>query len=287
MHPAAVPAAGPPVPPLAASLATVDAAVSCVHIRSGTRGEPGWVRCANALRGPELFDRWRADLAGQLAEHHGPVAEQVPAGYVLQWYLGVPGYLGGMTFHHVRRVPSLAPEDVAFRLASGTFHVEGIAVLGRRFWCLPGDPDAGSPDATAVADEDALAGVLRAEVAAHAERFLQVYGPRVRFGRRTLWGAATDALDAALWVAGREHGAEASGVLDAGLVLPERIAPFTSGSTLHRIVDDAGRSQWTRQRESCCFHYKLAGVERPCVTCPRLSDADRASILAASTAEAD
>ncbi len=285
MHSTAVPAAGPPVPPLAASLATVDAAVSCVHIRSGTRGEPGWVRCTDALRGPELFYRWRADLARRLAEHHGPVAEQVPAGYVLQWYLGVPGCLGGMTFHHVRRVPSLAPEDVAFRLASGSSHVEGIAVLGRRFWCLADDPDAGSPDATAVADEDALAGVLRAEVAAHAERFLQVYGPTVRFGRRTLWGAATDALDAALWVAGREQGAEASGVLDARLVLPGRIAPFTSGSTLRKIVDDAGRSQWTRQRESCCFHYKLAGVERPCVTCPRLSDADRASVLAGSTPE--
>ncbi|MFC7612562.1 (2Fe-2S)-binding protein [Actinokineospora soli] len=92
-----------------------------------------------------------------------------------------------------------------------------------------------------------------------------MFGPQSRFGRRTLWAAATDALDSSLWQAGRYGGDEGAGVLDAALALGSGEKPLTSGSTLR-----PGPDGWTRRRESCCFHYLLEAGEGECGTCPRL-----------------
>jgi FhuF 2Fe-2S C-terminal domain len=225
----------------------------------------GWVSCARLLAEPAGFDRWRAGLASWLTDQYGEAPDRTTAGYVMNWYMFVPGYLAALLFHHERRVPSLRPADLAFTVAAPRPHPESIAVLRPTFACLPDDPAAGTPEATVVADEQALAAVLRGRYIAHATRFVAAYGPTVRFGRHTLWAAATDALDSSLWYAGRYGGDEAAGVLDAGLVLAERFAPLTSASTL-RTED----GEWTRRRESCCFHYLLDAGQGICATCPRL-----------------
>ena len=237
----------------------------------------GWTTCEQALSDPASFTRWRAAVATQLAEQHTDVPEQTTAAYVLLRYLGVSSHLGAMLFHSARRVPSLQPQHVAFRLDEG--RVEEVALRPGRFWCLPGDPDAGHPDATALPDEVALGAVLRCEVVSHAHRFLHVYGPMVRFGRRTLWAAVTDVLDIALLLAGRAFGSDRAGAADARLVLAERVEPLTSASTTCEVIDEQGRTHWTRRRGSCCFYYALSGAEHPCATCPRTDDAQRARIL--------
>jgi hypothetical protein len=259
--------------PLAASISAADRAVDWMSFR--LLDEPGgdWTCCEQALSEPAFFDRWRACVAQRLAEVHSEVPDRTTAGYVLQWYLGVPAYLGAMLFHSARRVPSLQPRQLAFRIDPGW--VQEVGLRPGRFWCLPGDQDAGHPDATEVPDEAALGGVLRREVVAHATRFLRVYGPMVRFGRRTLWAAVTDVLDTALLLAGTSFGSGQAGVADAHLVLAERTEPLTSASTTCAITDELGRTHWTRRRGSCCFYYALPGVERPCATCPRVDDAER------------
>ncbi|MCP2262274.1 FhuF 2Fe-2S C-terminal domain-containing protein [Streptoalloteichus tenebrarius] len=236
-----------------------------------------WVRCADLLAEPARFGEWRARLGEWLVAHHdvSEAPERTTAGYVLAWYLQVPALLGATLFHTERRVPSLRPEDLAFRLAEGRPHPDGIALLDRGFACLPDDPAAGVPGSTVVADEQALAALLRARYVGHAARFVAAFGPTVRFGRRMLWAAATDALDNSAWLAGRVLHDEGGGVANAALLLPEAVAPLTSGSTLCAVTDASGRTAWTRRRESCCFHYVLPGAEA-CVTCPRVTDEERA-----------
>jgi len=236
-----------------------------------------WHRCERVLRDPDFFAAWRATLAARLSEQYGEVPERTSAGYVLQWYLGVPAHVGAMLFHFARRVPSLEPRRLAFRLEPAC--VEAVALRPGTFWCLPGDLDAAHPDAIVVADDVELGRVLRLQVVGHAARFLGVFGPTVRFGRHTLWAAVTDVIDAGLLRAGRARGDEAAGAADARLVLAERFAPLTSASTAHTVTDEHGCTHWTRQRGSCCFHYALPGAPKACVTCPRVDDAERVGIL--------
>ncbi len=270
--------------PLAGSMAGVDRAVDWMAwrmIEGDSTGE-GWSCCEQVLRVPDFFTCWRATIAGRLAQLHDglterDVPERTPAGYVLQWYLGIPGYTGSMLFHHARRVPALEPRRLAFRLEPAW--VDTIGLRPGTFWCLPEDPDREHPDAVIVPDEVALAAVLRRQLVAHAGCFLRVYGPTVRFGRRTLWAAVTDVLDTGLLLAGRSRGDDEAGVADARLVLAEHYEPMTSASTTRQVVDEHGRAHWTRQRGSCCFYYALPDVAQPCATCPRVDDAERARIL--------
>ncbi|MEO7193324.1 MAG: (2Fe-2S)-binding protein [Pseudonocardiaceae bacterium] len=279
--------------PLAASVAVVDRAVTLLSFRmldaapsgrpSSQRQSSSWIGCDHALRDPHFFARWRAKVAQRLAEQYAHVAEKtyVPdkttAGYVLQWYLVIPSYLGGLLFHSARRVPALSPRQLSFRLDAA--ELREVALRSGRFWCLPGDPDASHPDAMPVPNEATLGAVLRRQVIAHATRFLAVYHPQVRFGRRTQWAAVTDALDRSLLLAGRSFGSPRSGADDARLVLADGEDPLTSASTICQITDEHGHTHWTRRRGSCCFLYAVPGIERPCTTCPRVSDAERVRIV--------
>lgn len=285
--------------PLAASVTAVDRAVKLLSFRVLGADRPddplagNWIECDQALSDSTFFSRWRGKVERWLtAQHEVPAQATVPAkttgGYVLQWYLIVPTYVGALLFHSARRVPALAPEYLRFRLDSAT--LREVALRPGRFWCLPSDPDAGHPDAVPVSDDAALGKVLRDQVIAHASRFLAVYGPQVRFGRRTKWATVTDVLDSGLLLAGRAFGSPQAGAADARLVLgsgedsanpsPYKppYKPLTSASTICELTDDRGRTHWTRRRGSCCFLYALPGVERPCASCPRLGAADRARI---------
>ncbi len=251
---------------LAASVSRASSRQVRMSLRVGLpEDEAGWVNCGRLLSDSAGFASWRSSLAGWLDATYGAAPERTTGGYVMTWYLAVPGYLAALLFHHERRVPSLRPEQLAFRMARPRPHPESIAVLDTRFVCLPDDPAAGTPAATVVPDERALAAVLRGRFTAHAARFIATFAPTVRFGRHTLWAAATDALDDSMLLAGRYGGDEGAGVLDAALLLPSRLGPLTSGSTMRPCGGG-----WTRRRESCCFHYLLEHGKGPCSTCPRV-----------------
>ncbi|MGH3788680.1 MAG: (2Fe-2S)-binding protein [Pseudonocardiaceae bacterium] len=245
-----------------------------------------WMTCDHVLANPSFFKQWRITAAQRLAERHTcldqpiDVPEKTAAGYVMQWYLVIPTYLGAVVFHSARRVPSLAPDQLGFRLdPAAEPELQEVALSPGRFWCLPGDPDVKHPDAIAVPDEAALGAVLRREVIAHATRFLAVYDPQVRFGHRTQWATVTDVLDSGLLLAGRSFGSPQAGASDARLVLADGEKPLTSASTICEVTDERGRTHWTRRRGSCCFLYALPGIERPCASCPRVSAAERVRIF--------
>lgn len=263
-------------PALVASIKRVNHLLFGVkHLRFGSPAASGatrgWHRCDELLSDPRGFAAWHAELKGWLTDQYDQAPDRTAAGYIRAWYLQVPGFLAAVLFHHERRVPSLRPQDLSLEIASdGRPHPVTIALNAEGFACLPDDPAAGTPEATVVESEHALAALLRARFAGHAARFAAVYRPPVRFGPHTIWGAATDALDISLWNAGRFGGDEGAGVADAALVLPTPIAPFTSGSTLHTRCDADGHPAWTRRKEACCFHYLIDGDKGPCGTCPRV-----------------
>src|ERR1044072_7120421 len=154
-------------------LAESVARASSPQVRTSLRvgqpdGEPGWVNCGWLLSDRTGFATWREDLAEWLRERYGDAPERTTAGYIMTWYLAVPGYLAALLFHHERRVPSLRPEHLAFRTARPRPHPDSIALLDDRFVCRPGAPAAGTPEATVVPDERALAAVLRGRFTAHA-----------------------------------------------------------------------------------------------------------------------
>ncbi|WP_246843373.1 (2Fe-2S)-binding protein [Allokutzneria sp. NRRL B-24872] len=236
-----------------------------------------WISCADLLGDPGMFDRWRKRLADWLSERHDTeIPERTTSGYIMSWYLQVPGFLGGLLFHASRRVPSLRPADIAFRLSGDRPHPNAVALLSDDFCCLPEDPESHRPEATTVADERALAAMFRARYTAHAAKFVTAFGPGTRFGKRMLWAAATDALDSSGWLAGRACGDEGAGVADSALFLPAAEAPLTSASTLRTVTGEDGHVLWTRRRESCCFHFALP-EQRACTTCPRITEDERSA----------
>jgi hypothetical protein len=261
----------PTVGSLADSVRRISHLVKAGEIRPDLPGDGEWLRCDELLAAPSGFDTWRESLARWLQREYGTAPERTTAGYLASWYAHVPAQLGALLLHHERRVPSLRPGELAFRLAVDRPHPEGFALLGTPFHCLPTDPGSALPEATVVADEHALAAVLRARYTAHIARFVAAFGPHTRLGRRTLWAAATDALDSSLWWAGKQGGtaeAEGAGVADAALVLPARFAPLVSASTLRSVTGPDGKREWARRRESCCFSYLLPGTAE-CADCPR------------------
>ncbi|WP_307831914.1 (2Fe-2S)-binding protein [Prauserella cavernicola] len=254
---------------LSDSLTRVAGLQDRVELRADLPGE-GWQRCSDLLTQPGRIGEWCLALSDWLREQYGEAPPRTAASYVMSWYLRVPAYAGALLLHHERRVPSLRPEELGFRIsADGRPDPTGIAVLGTSFYCLPLDPAAGRPEATVVADERALAAVLRARYTAHAARFVRTYGRMSPLGNRVLWAGATDALDACLWWAGLDGGDEGAGVADAALVLESRFTPLTSASTLRMEPGADGRRLWCRRRESCCFSYLLPG-QTECAECPRL-----------------
>lgn len=268
----------PPTHSLRDSLVTVNAAQNLMALRFGTPSASevtgdvrGWHECEDVLTDQGILDRWHDEQRAWLHAEYGEAPDRTAAGSIKSWYLQVPATVGALLFHYERRVPDLRAEGLCFHVSSaGKPKPDVVALRSEGFACLPDDPAADTPEATVVESDDALAALLRARYAAHAARFVAAYRPPVRFGRHALWGAATDALDVALWKAGKQGGNEGAGIADAALVLPDRVEPFTSASTMHTTLDD-GEPRWTRRKESCCFHYLLDNGKGPCATCPRRS----------------
>ena len=255
--------------------AALDRALPWLEVRAGLPPVRGWTRCDTALADERFLTGWRERTAAVLtAERSCVPAPVTPATYVMQWYLSVPAYVGGLAYSLARRVPDLSPGALAFHRVDGFRHSDAVALLGDRFTCLPGDPDASSPRARVVPDETALAAVLRSELVAHAEAFFAAYRPGVRTSSRQRWGMVTDLLDGALWVGGESRAQRQAGLDDAEAVLGVPHAPLIGPTGHYRLTDALGREHLLLDRRSCCFFYKVADGPG-CLACPRTGHEER------------
>ncbi|MBA2738055.1 MAG: (2Fe-2S)-binding protein [Nocardioidaceae bacterium] len=256
---------------IAEGLARLDAGVSWTTLTTGWDDGGGWVGCSDLLDDPRRLLAWHRAVAG--AHHRQDDAGLLTGqGLVLDWYLAAVTVPAVGLFHLDRRVPELAPGRLALRLDVPGSPPAATALEPGEFGCLPRDPAASEVGARVVDDLEALVTVLRTQLNDHAAHLMDAYAQTTRIGRHGLWAAVTDAVDVAFLVAGWVGGDMARAAADAAHTLGA--APLVGESTLHQIEDERGRSHWTRRRYSCCYLYRAPG-QTACVTCPRVSAAER------------
>ncbi|CAN3980000.1 hypothetical protein KPATCC21470_2636 [Kitasatospora purpeofusca] len=270
--------------------------VRCAPPRSGR----GWLAGADLVARPAALRELISHDARQgLARYGRPLRPDVAAGIGLHRFVWPAALLFTLPWFLERRVPLLAPGDIAVRRRTGELTVRPGAFL-----CLPDDPAAPGPaalptalpavapapppsGARTVPDEAALATGLRSALADFLTPVLDAFRPEVRRGPRTLWAMATDAVVEGLWYAGGLLGEEerartelaalfapgASGVSGqpeprAARPAPE-CAPFTPGAGFTAPAS-GGTERSDRCRASCCLVY-TARAEAMCTGCPRVA----------------
>ncbi|MEU0665594.1 (2Fe-2S)-binding protein [Streptomyces lavendulocolor] len=279
--PALLPALTSPVADAYERLAEVFPGLRVQELADGEeapRGS-GWVGADELAAGGAALDAFLSWDDAQVLRDYGQQARpDVVASFGLHRYAWPACLLITVPWFLHRRVPRLPVGDVAFQRALGR-----MTVRVREFACLPGDPAAALPGALVVADEEALRGEVRAAVAEHLGPVLEGFGPRMRRGKRALWGMATDEIVEGLWYVGHLLGEEPRAMAELGLLLPGTGAakPYVGTAGFRELTGPDGAPLPTRDRASCCLFYTLR-PEDTCVTCPRTCDADRVARLSAS-----
>lgn len=240
-----------------------------LHDGEPAPGGPGWVGAHELAAGGGLdaFLAW--DDAQVLRDYGQRARPDVVAGFGLHRYAWPACLLVTVPWFLHRRVPRIPVEDVSFQRALGH-----LAVRVREFACLPGDPAAGLPGARVVADEAALRAEVLASVAEHLGPVLDGFGPRMRRGKRALWGMATDEIVEGLWYIAHLLGEERRAMAELEALLPGTTKPYVGTAGFRELTGPDGQSLPTRDRASCCMFYTVR-PEDTCVTCPRTCDADR------------
>ncbi|MGA5420285.1 (2Fe-2S)-binding protein [Streptomyces lavendulocolor] len=279
--PALLPALTSPVAEAYERLAEVFPGLRVQELADGEeapRGS-GWVGADELAAGGAALDAFLSWDDAQVLRDYGQQARpDVVASFGLHRYAWPACLLITVPWFLHRRVPRLPVGDVAFQRALGR-----MTVRVREFACLPGDPAAALPGALVVADEEALRGEVRAAVAEHLGPVLEGFGPRMRRGKRALWGMATDEIVEGLWYVGHLLGEEPRAMAELGLLLPGTgtAKPYVGTAGFRELTGPDGAPLPTRDRASCCLFYTLR-PEDTCVTCPRTCDADRVARLSAS-----
>ncbi|MFF3246973.1 (2Fe-2S)-binding protein [Streptomyces sp. NPDC002870] len=274
--PALLPALASPVGEAYARLAEVFPGLRLRELTEGERlpSGAGWVSAAELAHSGPTLDAFLAWDNAQVLRDYGQQARpDVIASFGLHRYAWPASLLITVPWFLHRRVPRAPVEDVAFHRALGQ-----MAVRVTEFACLPDDPAAQLPGARVVPDEEALRAEVRAAVADHIGPVLDGFGPRMRRGKRALWGMATDEIVEGLWYVAHLLGEEQRAVAELDQLLPGATKPYVGTAGFRELAGPAGEPLPTRDRASCCLFYTLRPDET-CVTCPRTCDADRVSKL--------
>ncbi|MFD7290394.1 (2Fe-2S)-binding protein [Streptomyces sp. NPDC059863] len=268
-----------PVTDAYARLAEVFPALSVDQLTEGERPPMGggWVSAADLAAGGAALDTFLAWDEAQVRRDYGQEARpDVIAGFAFHRYAWPACLLITMPWFLRRRVPRLPVEAVSFQRALGR-----MTVRIDEFACLPDDPAATLPGARVVPDEEALRAEVRAAVADHLAPVLDGFAPRLRRGRRALWGMATDEIVEGLWYIAHLLGEERYAMAELERLMPGTTAPYVGAAGFRELTGPDGESLPTRDRASCCLFYTLR-PEDTCVTCPRTCDNERVRKLAAS-----
>ncbi|WP_228988966.1 (2Fe-2S)-binding protein [Streptomyces sp. DH8] len=238
----------------------------------------GWVGAAELAAGGDAVDSFLAWDAAQVVRDYGQQARpDVVASFGLHRYAWPACLLVTVPWFLQRRVPRVPVGAVAFQRALGR-----LTVRTGEFACLPDDPAAALPGARIVPDEAALRAEVLDSLAEHLGPVLEGFGPRMRRGKRALWGMATDEIVEGLWYIAHLLGEERRAMAELELLLPGTTKPYAGGAGFRELTGPDGQPLPTRDRASCCLFYTLR-PDDTCVTCPRTCDADRVRKLAAAS----
>ncbi|MEU2670503.1 (2Fe-2S)-binding protein [Streptomyces sp. NPDC007164] len=233
-------------------------------------GGSGWVGAAELAAGGPALDAFLGWDHAQVVRDYGQQPRpDVVASFGLHRYAWPACLLVTVPWFLHRRVPRVPVADVSFQRALGH-----LTLRVKEFACLPDDPAAVLPGARVVPDEAALRAEVLAAVADHIGPVLDGFGPRMRRGRRALWGMATDEIVEGLWYIAHLLGEERRAMAELEALLPGTTKPYVGNAGFRELTGPNGESLPTRDRASCCLFYTLR-PEETCVTCPRTCDADR------------
>ncbi|MFE4540532.1 (2Fe-2S)-binding protein [Streptomyces scopuliridis] len=266
-----------PVTDAYARLAEVFPALRIDQLTGSERppADGGWVSAADLAAGGAALDAFLAWDEARVRRDYGQEARpDVVAGFAFHRYAWPACLLMTVPWFLHRRVPRLPVEAVSFQRALGR-----MTVRIDEFACLPDDPAATRPGARVVPDEEALRAEVRAAVADHLAPVLDGFAPRMRRGRRALWGMATDEIVEGLWYIAHLLGEERHAMAELERLMPGTTAPYVGTAGFRELTGPDGESLPTRDRASCCLFYTLR-PEDTCVTCPRTCDNDRVRKLA-------
>ncbi|MFH9606961.1 (2Fe-2S)-binding protein [Streptomyces sp. NPDC017448] len=252
-----------------------------VDVLDGDAAAPsgaGWVGAAELAAGGEAVDSFLAWDDAQVVRDYGQRARpDVVASFGLHRYAWPACLLVTVPWFLQRRVPRVPVGAVAFQRALGR-----LTVRTGEFACLPDDPAAALPGARTVPDEAALRAEVLDSLAEHLGPVLEGFGPRMRRGKRALWGMATDEIVEGLWYIAHLLGEERRAMAELELLLPGTTKPYAGGAGFRELTGPDGQPLPTRDRASCCLFYTLR-PDDTCVTCPRTCDAERVRKLAAAS----
>jgi hypothetical protein len=242
--------------------------------------EAAWVRADELAR----VDTPYLDQGLALSVARYPGAERRVAGaffighYV--WYLAaaaIGSYLAE------RRVPDLAPTNVALRYGTFTWEEDGktgvseridVRFLSGRFAALPDDPAADHPDARIMPDEAALRDWLRMIMEAHIEPLVETIAARTRLGRRAQWNLAADSC-ASLFSHAGQHLDVAKRARAEGLTFIKAPgSPMRPSHTSFTTLECNGHHDTFVERGGCCLYYRVAEGHN-CLTCPLQPEDER------------
>jgi ferric iron reductase protein FhuF len=256
-----------PTSPLEATLARVAAKSARWTMRIG-RPESGCLDLAGVTKRLD-------ELMAALGSRHGTDDPSVTGTCFLKIYTRAVVGAALVSLVTERRVPDVAPGNLTIGFApEGTVHELALAVP--RFAVLPDDPAAGHPDATVLADVEALRDWLRVRlVDGHLADLMPLLQVRTRRGPRALWGTVSDMCAGVLVSLAQAEGsveamarsdAESHAFLSAG-------PPLIAGPPLRPVVH-ADRVAVGWQRLTCCLAYRLPD-HGLCTSCPCIDSCER------------
>lgn len=244
---------------------------------------PGWQSVATICADMPHLD---AVVAHSACAYPG-CEQRVAAAFFINlytWYVIAPAVAGYLT---ERRVPDLAPQQVAvqqavrhweYNGASGTSARFGVRLLSGRFACLPDDPAATHPDAIILPDDATLLEWLRVMVEEHLSVMIDAVHARTRLGKRAQWNLAADALLALFDTIGQQIGQPERARACSLAVLKVAGSPLCNPGTGYVTVSCGDQCGTFRSRGGCCLFYRTENGCN-CTTCPLRPEAERVALL--------
>ncbi|MGH8884595.1 MAG: (2Fe-2S)-binding protein [Egibacteraceae bacterium] len=255
-------------PPIAATLARVAARCERWTVRIGLPTGPEWVPATTVA---ELLD----ELLASIGEHYGTADPAVIGTYFLKRYARGTAAAALVCLATERRVPDVAPGNVAFRFGPDG-RVQEAALVVPTFAALPDDPDAEHPDAVVLPDVAALRCWLRDRfVCGHLATIVPLLRQRTRRGPRALWGTVSDMCTGALALLAEIEGTlEAAGQLDRESRAFLATGPPLIDAPPFRPIVHAGMLASGWRRVTCCLAYRLPD-HGLCASCPCMDQDER------------
>lgn len=273
------PAPDPETAPLADTLAAARAHFGGHDLLATRLTAPGdWLPASTVVHGGPVLDDLLARATESTATGRADIGGTLLAeGY--SWALCLRA-VGTLLFG--RRIPAMAPAEVALELAAGDTTITGVAFAGGAYGVV-GDERAGDPSLVVVADDAALLARLHEELEAHLDPLLRAISAGTGRPLAALWRSAGDRLGGAfLWlgdvVGMRERAWE------LGTVCMQSGGPLAVGAGF-RVLEHAGIAEPTRNRRSCCLIWRAEG-QGTCFTCPLTTEAERRTRLEERAASA-